>query len=146
MAFGNPYQPGYMPNYYPMGQQMPSAMPDQLAQLRQAAYPAQPQTAQQTAPIIWVPNSQAAENYMVAPNNAVVLWDSSAPVIYLKQCDASGKPTLKTYDLVERTEGNQSQKSDDNNDEINKIKNEIASIKSEIEKIQTEMVKSNTSK
>lgn len=146
MAFGNPYQPGYMPSYYPMGQQMPPAMPDQLAHLRQAAYPQPQQTAQQTAPIIWVPNSQAAENYMVAPNNAVVLWDSSAPVIYLKQCDASGKPTLKTYDLVERTEGNQSQKLDDNNDEINKIKNEIASIKSEIEKIQTEMVKSNTSK
>ena len=41
MAFGVPYQPGYMPNYYPMGQQMPSAMPDQLAQLRQAAYPQQ---------------------------------------------------------------------------------------------------------
>lgn len=36
MAFGVPYQPGYMPNYYPMGQQMPSAMPDQLTQLRQA--------------------------------------------------------------------------------------------------------------
>lgn len=146
MAFGNPYAPGYMPGYYQMGQQMPPPMSDQLAQLRQAAYPQPQQPAQQSSPIIWVPNSQAAENYMVAPNNAVVLWDSSAPVIYLKQCDASGKPTLKTYDLVERTEGNQSQKSDDNNDEINKIKNEIASIKSEIEKIQTEIVKSNTSK
>lgn len=39
---------------------------------------------------------------MVAPNAAVALWDSTAPVIYLKQADASGKPTLKTYDLVER--------------------------------------------
>lgn len=101
MAFGVPYQPGFAPGYYPMGQQMPSAMPDQLAQLRQAAYPqTQPQ---QAAPIIWVQNHQAAENYMVAPNSAVVLWDSNAPVIYLKQCDASGKPTLKIYDLVERT-------------------------------------------
>lgn len=33
MAFGVPYQPGFAPGYYPMGQQMPSAMPDQLAQL-----------------------------------------------------------------------------------------------------------------
>ena len=33
MAFGVPYQPGFAPGYYPMGQ--PSAMPDQLAQLRQ---------------------------------------------------------------------------------------------------------------
>ena len=36
------------------------------------------------------------------PNSAIALWDSTAPVVYLKQADASGKPTLKTYDLVER--------------------------------------------
>lgn len=38
----------------------------------------------------------------VAPNAAVALWDSTAPTVYLKQADASGKPTLKVYDLVER--------------------------------------------
>jgi len=42
--------------------------------------------------------------YPVAPNAAVALWDSGAPVIYLKQADASGKPSMKTYDLVERVE------------------------------------------
>lgn len=42
--------------------------------------------------------------YPVAPNNAVALWDSGTPVIYLKQADASGKPSMKTYDLVERAE------------------------------------------
>lgn len=106
MAFGVPYQqPGFAPGYYPMGQQMPAAMPDQLAQWRQGYQPAQQQqqATQQQSPIIWVTNYQAAENYMVAPNSAVVLWDSNSPVIYLKQCDASGKPTLKIYDLVERT-------------------------------------------
>ena len=40
--------------------------------------------------------------YPIAPNNAVTLWDSNAPVIYLKQADASGKPSMKIYDLVER--------------------------------------------
>ena len=99
MAFGVPYQPGFAPGYYPMGQ--PTAMPDQLAQLRQAAYP---QPAQQTSPIIWVSGYQAAESYMVAPNNAVVLWDSAAPVLYLKQADASGKPSIKIFDLIERTQ------------------------------------------
>ena len=54
--------------------------------------------------IVWVPNEQAAREYLVAPNSAVTLWDSSAPVVYLKQADASGKPTLTTYDLVERTQ------------------------------------------
>ena len=41
---------------------------------------------------------------MIAPNAAVALWDSTAPTVYLKQADASGKPTLKIYDLVERAE------------------------------------------
>ena len=45
-----------------------------------------------------------AANYPVAPNNAVTLWDSNSPVVYLKQADASGKPSMKTYDLVERTQ------------------------------------------
>lgn len=36
----------------------------------------------------------------------VALWDSTAPVIYLKQADASGKPTTKIYDLVERIASN----------------------------------------
>ena len=38
-----------------------------------------------------------------APNSAVALWDSNAPTIYLKQADASGKPSIKVFDLVERT-------------------------------------------
>jgi hypothetical protein len=60
-----------------------------------------PQPQAQTG-IVWVPNETAAREYLVAPNSAVAMWDSSAPVVYLKQADASGKPTLKVYDLVER--------------------------------------------
>ena len=81
---------GYQPNYY----QPP--MQDQLGQLRQQQYPQQQQS------IIWVTGEQEAMGYLVAPNSAVALWDSSSPTIYLKQADASGKPTMKTYDLVER--------------------------------------------
>ena len=43
--------------------------------------------------------------YLVAPNSAVALWDSNSPTIYLKQADASGKPSIKIYDLVERASG-----------------------------------------
>ena len=92
MAFGVPYQPGYMPNYYPMGQQMPSAMPDQLAQLRQAAYPQQ-QTSQQTAPIIWVQGEEGAKAYMVAAGNSVLLMDSENSTFYIKSTDASAAYT-----------------------------------------------------
>lgn len=50
------------------------------------------------------PDKWAAMAYLVAPNSAVALWDSNAPAIYLKQADASGKPSIKVYDLVERTQ------------------------------------------
>ena len=98
MAFGVPYQPGFAPGYYPMGQQMPSAMPDQLAQLRQAAYPQQQQTAQQTAPIIWVQGEEAAKSYLCAPGN------SEKSSFYIKTVDASGMPQpLRIFDYSERT-------------------------------------------
>lgn len=97
MAY-TPYYPGYQPMYY----QPP--MPDQLAQLRGSQFqPAQqPQQAQPS--IVWVQNEMEAANYLVAPNSAVTLWDSNAPVVYLKQADASGKPSMKIYDLVERNQ------------------------------------------
>ena len=59
---------------------------------------------QQNQSIIWVPNEKAANDYIVAPNNAVTLWDMNAPVVYVKKADASGKPDMKTYDLVERVQ------------------------------------------
>lgn len=103
--YQNPYQSPYQ-----------TPVPDQLAQFRQPYQPFQ-QPAQQVMPqiqpqqqqqmagqsIIWVQNDQEAYNYLVAPNSAVALWDSNNPVVYLKQADASGKPTMKIYDLVERT-------------------------------------------
>lgn len=97
-----PYYP-YQPNYF----QPP--MPDQLAQLRQNQFQQMQQTQQfqpqqnpPTPSIVWVQSEQEALNYLVAPNSAVTLWDSNSPVVYLKQADASGKPSMKVYDLVER--------------------------------------------
>lgn len=91
-------------NYQPQYYQPP--MQDHLAQLRQQQY--QPVQAQQmyqqqaSQTMIWVAGEQEAMSYLIAPNSAVALWDSTAPVIYLKQADASGKPSIKIYDLVER--------------------------------------------
>ena len=97
-----------MPNYpyygYQPYQPYQPPMADQLMQLRQNQYqPNMQQVPQQQAPsIVWVQNEMEAANYLVAPNSAVTLWDSNAPVVYLKQADASGKPSMKIYDLVER--------------------------------------------
>jgi len=99
--YGNPYMP---------------PMQDNLAQLRQQQMQAMPTMPQNPIPqggVQWVSGEQEARSWMVAPNAAVALWDSTAPVIYLKQADASGKPTLKTYDLVERlASGGDAQKKD----------------------------------
>lgn len=102
MAFGVPYQNYMQPNYY-MQQPMQPAMPDQLAQLRQAAYPQQP-AAQQNAPIIWVQGEEAAKSYLCAPGNSVLLMDSEKSTFYIKATDTSGMPQpLRIFDYVERT-------------------------------------------
>lgn len=97
--------PNY-PYYYQPYQPYQPPMADQLMQLRQNQYqPNMQQVPQQQSPsIVWVQNEMEATNYLVAPNSAVTLWDSNAPVVYLKQADASGKPSMKIYDLVERTQ------------------------------------------
>ena len=100
MAF-NPY---FNPYY-------PQPMQDNLAQLRQQQMQTMPPQIPQIPPmqnpvaqggVQWVAGRPEAENWLIAPNSAIALWDSTAPVVYLKQAVASGKPTLKTYDLVER--------------------------------------------
>ena len=110
MMFGQqPYvyqQPIYN---QPIGQ--PISQPMQEPMMRPQYQPApqlptyQPQPQQpQNQSIIWVPNEQAANDFIVAPNNAVTLWDMNAPIVYVKKADASGKPAMTTYDLVERAQ------------------------------------------
>lgn len=94
--------------YYPMYQNPYSFYP--------AAYPSgySQQTVQQTVPnasqpiaqtsMIWVSGEREAQMYPVAPNNAVTLWSQTESVVYVKQADATGKPTIKVYDLVERAD------------------------------------------
>ena len=100
MAF-TPY--GYQNPYYPQ------PMPDNLMQMRQQQMPMMqtpqaPQNPIAQGGVQWVSGEQEARNWMIAPNAAVTLWDSTAPTVYLKQADASGRPTLKIYDLEERAE------------------------------------------
>jgi hypothetical protein len=103
--------------YTPYGWQNPyyaPPMPDNLMQMRQPQMqpmapqmpqvPQAPQNPVAQSGVQWVSGEQEARNWMIAPNAAVALWDSTAPTVYLKQADASGKPSLKIYDLVERPE------------------------------------------
>lgn len=89
----NPYQ------FYPMYQQQ--QQPIQQPQMQQPVQQAQPMYS---SGIIWVSGLVEAQAYPIAPNNAVALWEKSGKTIYLKQADATGKPTMTVYDLVERAE------------------------------------------
>lgn len=96
----NPYYAPPMPdNLMQMRQQQMQPMAPQMQQMPQA-----PQNPVAQSGVQWVSGEQEARSWMIAPNAAVALWDSTSPTVYLKQADASGKPSLKIYDLVERPE------------------------------------------
>lgn len=113
----NPYMPvsygynnPYMTPQYSMNPnlQMQPMSHIQQPQMQMGA-PTQEQAPPVSSPasIIWVANERAALEYPVIANSAVALWDQSAPVIYLKKADASGKPTTQIFDLVERVDRSQ---------------------------------------
>ena len=98
--------PYYTPQYsayqpYQISYPQQPVMPQPNYQAMQQ--PSQPQTTQPQSSIIWISGGEKeAAMYPVAPNNAVTLWSTVDPVVYLKKADATGKPTLTIYDLVER--------------------------------------------
>ena len=89
------YQQPYQ-NYVPYQQYQPA---QQLPQVQQPYIPVMNQGG-----IIWISGLQEAQMYPVAPNSAVSLWEKNGKSIYLKQADATGRPSIKIYDLVERAE------------------------------------------
>lgn len=101
MAFGNynynPYVNPWMGNYQPQQMQQPV---QQMPQMQQQQMPTQP--TQQGNGFVWVDGIDEANNFYVAPNNAVQLWDKNAPTIYKKSADSTGKPSMQIFDLVER--------------------------------------------
>lgn len=88
----NPYQ------YYPMYQQQ-QAQPPAQQPVQQTYSPVINQSG-----IIWVSGESEASLFPIAPNNAVALWSKDGKAIFLKSADATGKPSMKVYDLVERAE------------------------------------------
>ena len=79
----------YFTPYYPQ------PMQDNLMQMRQQYQPPQmqplsqpPQNPIAQGGVQWVSGEQEARSWMIAPNAAVALWDSTAPTVYLRQADA----------------------------------------------------------
>lgn len=98
-----------MPNYYSpysfqTGYQNPYQQAYQPQSIQQAPQMFQ-QTQNQTAEsgVYWCHGQSEAERWAVAPGHAVAIMDIDAPVLYLRSCDTTGKPSTAVYDLVERT-------------------------------------------
>lgn len=90
MAY-NPYiNPYFGQQNYQNNMQMPQQMVG--AQMSQ---PAQDER-------IWVQSATAAENYLVAPNSFVRLWDSTLNRFYERKTDATGRPfPLRIFEYKE---------------------------------------------
>lgn len=73
--------------YYPT---VPNVFPTQMN-----VSPTQPTQIQ------YVNNKQSAESYQMPVNSSVILMDSNLPRFYMKQTDASGIATIKSYDFKE---------------------------------------------
>lgn len=106
MGYPYSYQTPYQQNYFPVGYQ------PMYQQGYQQPAPTVQQTQQQSfspnpSGILWVSGLMEAQAYPLAPNSAVALWEKSGKTIFLKQADATGKPSMTVYDLVERTDSNQ---------------------------------------
>lgn len=93
--------PYYPQQTYPMGQSYyPQAFQPVMQQPQQPQQNYSPVANQSS--IIWISGEQEAQMYPIAPNNAIALWEKSGKTIYLKSADATGKPSLTIFDLVER--------------------------------------------
>ena len=138
MAF-TPY--GFQNPYYP------PPMQDNLMQMRQQFQPPAPAPQNPVAQggVQWVNGEQEARNWMIAPNAAVALWDSTAPTVYLKQADASGKPSLKIYDLVERTSNSATQTAASESNSMAALKSEVEQLKSELGELKEKILSFNKS-
>ena len=87
----------YNPYYYNNG-----ATPDMLNQFKSPP----PQIPIITGGLIYVDNEEQAKNYLVAPNNAVPMFDKNKPLMYVKASDGAGMPNFKKYTISEYEENN----------------------------------------
>lgn len=93
----NPYAYGAIGSYnYPQAQQVSQPT-------------AQPQVPSRED-FKWVKSEKEVEDWYVEPNHASAFWNSEEPILYLKQTDTTGKPTIRTFNLVERVPVNDTEK------------------------------------
>ena len=79
----------------------------------------------------WVQGEAGAKAFIVAPGNTMVLWDSEAQVIYIKEADMMGRPSMQILDYTIRNKPK---------DEMEVLKEEIENLKKQIKEMSNESV------
>lgn len=65
-----------------------------------APYPYQPPNAAQRYEVIRVNGENGARAFQMAPNSSVLLLDETAPVVWLVQSDGAGYRTVSPYNIT----------------------------------------------
>ena len=125
MAYNNPYFPA---NYQPM-QYYPQQTQQAVPQPQQMQEPASDQK--------WVQGEAGAKSYLLAPNSRVTLWDSEAPVIYIKTTNAAGLPVMAILDYTVRDTTQQGRQIQAENDFA--TKEDVSLLRDEIEALRAKL-------
>jgi hypothetical protein len=125
----------YYPNTYQAYPQYPTQPNAYPTQMNVGA--SQP-NANQNNNLIWVQGEAGAKSYLVAPNQTVQLWDSEAPVIYLKSADQMGIPSMRIIDYTFRDNAPKSKEIFDveafaTKDDVDSLKAEIEALRAKFE-------------
>ncbi len=132
MAYSNGFPIGYQQQYYPQYYY-------QYQQPQTVQQPTVQNQPQVNNGMIWVQGIGGAKSYLVGPNATVTLWDSEAPVIYLKSADASGMPSMKILDYTIRdtpqtsTPAVSSEDTFATKEDVNNIRGELEQFKARID-------------
>lgn len=91
--------------------------------------------------MIWVVGENGADSYLVAPGQTVQLWDSTAPVFYLKTADNMGRPSKRVFDYTERSGAPQMPISEPHSDyasreDVDYLKAEIEALRAKFDDIE----------
>ena len=136
MAFNNGFPIGYQP-YYPQNYVNYTTPLYQQPQTQQPVQTPIATQQPQNNGMTWVQGIGGAKSYLVAPNATVTLWDSEAPVIYLKSADASGMPSMKILDYTIRDDQTQNTVPPVSKDIVYATKEDIESIRVEMERFKS---------
>lgn len=94
----NPYmiQPTYTPS------QLQQQTPQYTGVQQMPSNPQQQNVQTVSSDRVWVQGDTGAKAYLVAKNTEQVIWDSEAPIIYIKTVDSFGRPSMITLDYKVR--------------------------------------------